>query len=107
MTAQEISLIASGLLAFGLELIPPIKRHWDKLNPVQKQGIIALIVVLVSLGAMWYECRYNASCPADAERAIVDVALTVLAGIIGSQGAYGISNYAGEKLAYRNVEQPE
>jgi membrane protein DedA with SNARE-associated domain len=105
MTAQEISLIASGLLAFGLELIPQIKRHWDKLNGVQKQAIIALIVIIVSLAAVWYECRYNASCPADTERAIVDIVLAVFAGIIGSQGAYGISNYAGERLAYRNQEE--
>ena len=104
MTAQEISLIASGLVAFALELIPFLKRPWDKLNGVQKQAIIAVIVILVSLGAIWYECRYNASCPADTERAIVDIVLTILAGIIGSQGAYGISNYAGTRLAYGKVE---
>ena len=104
MTAQQISLLASGILAFALELIPPIKRYWDKFNGVQKQAVIALIVVIVSLGSIWYECRYNASCPADTERAILDVVLTIAYGVVGSQGAYGISNYAGERLAYRNVD---
>lgn len=107
MTAQQISLLASGILAFALELIPPIKRYWDKFNGVQKQAVIAGIVILVSLGAIWYECRYNASCPADTERAIVDIMLTVAYGVVGSQGAYGISNYAGDQMAYRNVEKPE
>ena len=46
MTSQEISLIASGLVAFALELIPWFKRPWDKLNGVQKQAIIAVIVIL-------------------------------------------------------------
>ena len=106
MSSEQIILIASGLVAFGLELIPPMKRHWDNLNGVQKQAIIAVIVIIISIGAVWYECRYNASCPGDTERAIVDIVINVFAGIVGSQGAYGISNYVGERVAYRN-QQPQ
>ena len=104
MGSEQVALIASGLVAFILELVPPIKRHWDKLNSVQKQLIIALIVLLVSAGSMAYSCRYNAECPANLEKVIVDMAITSFFGLIGAGGVYQSFNYVGEKLAYRKAE---
>ena len=107
MTSEQISLFASGLVAFALELIPPLKRDWDRLNSVQKQALIAGIVVIISLIAMWYTCRYDGQCPADAERAVIDMAFNIFVGLVGAQGAYKTSNYIGERVAYGKSGQPQ
>lgn len=79
-----INMVAAGLVAWFLELVPPVKKYWDRLNPRQKQGINLLIVAAIVIGTAAYNCFYTGEfCPAGD---FLDWTLRILATIILSLG---------------------
>lgn len=65
MTIADVTpiILVGALLALLFEWVPGFRDRWDPLSSMKKQGLMALMLFIVSLGLLWYQCRFNAVCP--------------------------------------------
>lgn len=54
MEKLTVEVIASGLISWLLEILPPLKVRWDKWNGAQKQTAILVFALVLSIGVLAY-----------------------------------------------------
>lgn len=89
MEQIPLDVLVSGLIAFVLELIPPIKSRWDRLNSAQKQAVMIGIVFVITVGSTAYQCFYRGGlCPADFVDYVIALGVQFLINLTVNQGTY-------------------
>ena len=62
MTAEQLSVLAGSILSLVFSYVPGVAPWYAKQVPTRKRGIMALLLVLVSVRVMLYDCQGNAAC---------------------------------------------
>lgn len=93
-TMESVAIIVAGLISILIELVPPLKRLWDKkFNSSQKQVTIAAGVIVLVLLAAAYDCYFLNECPADNAKLVVDTIVAVVLGLVVAAGSHGSVKY--------------
>lgn len=94
MTLASVTpvIIVGALLSIAFEWIPGLHVRWDTLSPMKKQGVMALLLLVVSLGLLAYQCRFNAVCPEAGWQATVEgLVLTFFLAAAANQTTYQLT----------------
>lgn len=102
MNPEYLAGTAAAIVAVLIELLPPLKVWWDeRFNAAQKQVVIALVVVVISLLTAMYKCRYNGICPESTDKFVVDTLILAFASFAGAVVGHGSTNKIGDSFSNR------
>lgn len=88
----SIAAIVATVISLMLEWFPGVKTWWDKFAPAQKQGLMALIVALVSVVTVAGNCYWwGEVCPDNWAIFLREVLLAFLAAAAVNQGVHMLS----------------
>ena len=77
----------SALIAVIIELFPPLRQWWDRFTSRQKQAMILIIVLAVSIAGAYFTCKRGGPCPEDWVDRIISFVWAFVASLIATQGA--------------------
>lgn len=84
----EIAAVIAAIISLLVEWFPGLRQAWERLTPAQKQGIMAFLVMLVSIAAVITQCSRGGECPADWLAFLVQVLITFLAAAAANQAVH-------------------
>lgn len=90
MTVEQVTpaLILAAILSIVFEWFPGVSTWWEALSSGKKQGLMALGILLISVGSMFYQCRVHAVCPADPVGTIEQLLLVALLAAAANQSVH-------------------
>lgn len=92
VTAELVASIAGGLLALGFAYIPKVKDWFDLRTAQEKAGIMALALIVVSVGIFAAGCAslFNVSI-ACTQQGAVDLVKILVSALVANQSLYLIA----------------
>ena len=85
----SIAAIVATVISLLLEWFPGLAGAWDKLTAMQKQGIMAAAVAIISVVVVAGNCYWwGDTCPADWAVFLRDTLLTFIAAAAANQGVH-------------------
>lgn len=92
MSQVTPAMVAMAIIAIGLEWLPGVAAWWLELAAARKARIVALLVLLVSVGNVMGNCYlWGGSCPANWWSTLGELGLAFLLAGVTSQGVYGLA----------------
>lgn len=89
---MSVAAVVAVFVSLLLEWFPGLKGWWEKFTGGQKQGIMALLVAVVSVGVVLGNCYWwGEVCPANWVVFLRDTFLTFLAAATVNQGIHQLS----------------
>lgn len=91
MTLADLTplVLVSALLSIIFEWAPGLSDWYEMLSTKRKQFIMAVLILVVSLGMMWYQCQYNAVCPENGWQATIEsLVITALISAAANQSTW-------------------
>lgn len=99
MSGQTLSAIAGVVLSLAFSYVPGLKGWFDKFNPQQKQGVMAIVLLAVTLAVFGLSCADivgAVSCDKGGAIALVE---SLIAALVANQSTYSLSKYLAGKPA--------
>jgi len=97
MTSTELSALAGVVLSLLVSYLPGLREKFAAQTPTTKSLVMAILLVLVAAGALFYKCNLGLECVTANWH---DYAIALFAALVANQATYTISPQASSvKLA--------
>lgn len=84
----EIAAVIAVIISLLVEWFPGLATWYDQFSSAQKQGIMAAMVMVVSIAAVFVQCQRGGECPTDWLDFLVQAFLAFIAAAAANQGVH-------------------
>ncbi len=91
MTVEQLGAIAGVILSLAFSYIPGLSDQFDKLDPIRKRLVMAVLLFFVAAGALILSCASVVVTVECTQTGLIALINTFIAALVANQATFTIS----------------